>query len=133
MDIEERIPIGWRPLYEPIKKYIKKHNILQPFSKIKINGVNTSNNSLDFSVENSNTKLEKLMSEIRDESSNTCMLCGSKKTVGVLQDGSNTVICYECALKKVEEEKSNLSWYSNDESEELIIPYIFDDKENLTT
>ena len=132
MDIEERIPIGWRPLYEPIKKYIKKHNILQPLSKIKIKGVDISNGSLTFNVESSNIKLDKMLTDVRDESTNTCMICGSKKTVGILQDGTNTVICYDCALKKVEEKESNLSWYSNDESEELIIPYIIRDKENLT-
>jgi hypothetical protein len=131
MDIENDIPSGWKDIFEPIKKYIKRHNLLWPFKKIKINQIRINNGLLEFDITNSNITLSKLLNEAKDKSANTCMNCGSTKNVGVTQDGSNSVLCYDCVLEKANQNKDNISWFSNDESEEMIIPYVTEYSESL--
>ena len=124
MDFENKIPDGWKSLFEPIRSYMKKYNLLHPFSKMNVGAIDVSHGTFDVMISNSNAEVVKLINELKEKSSNTCMICGSSKSVGVVQDGTNAVKCYDCVLKQANEIKGNIAWYSNDESEEMFVPYL---------
>ena len=125
---KEKIPQGWLGIFEPIERYVKRHNRFRLFKQMKITGVDISNGVLSLTVKNANSEITKMLLEAKDKSINTCMVCGSNKNIGVIQDGNNFVKCYDCVLKDAEAKHDNIIWYSNDDKEEVMIPYIIGEK-----
>ena len=126
MDYEKNIPDGWKSLIEPVKSYMKKYNILHPFGMMNIKEIDISNGVLSIVISNANAEMDKILNDVKDKSAITCMVCGSNKNTGIVQDGSNAVKCYNCVMNDVNKTKKNIPWYSNDESEELIVPYVME-------
>ena len=81
MDFENKIPDGWKNLFEPIRSYMKKYNLLHPFSKMNVEAIDVSHGTFDVMISNSNAEIVKLINELKEKSSNTCMICGSSKSV----------------------------------------------------